>query len=69
MKHVTRIARACLVLLVSAGAARADSTGLQRQSELMFNSLLNYTSPTAHLGQRRGFIDGGSLVVLNRIMN
>ncbi len=35
----------------------------------MFNSMLNYTSPTAHLEQRRGVVDGGSVVARNRVMN
>lgn len=35
----------------------------------MFGTLTNATSPTAHLGQRRGVITGGSLVSRNRIMS
>jgi hypothetical protein len=35
----------------------------------LFNTLLNHTAPTAHLGQRRGVVTGGSLNARNRIMN
>jgi conjugative transfer pilus assembly protein TraH len=37
--------------------------------DAMFGTLTNATSPTAHLGQRRGVITGGSLVTRNRIMS
>ena len=35
----------------------------------MFGTMTNFTAPTAHLGQRRGMITGGSLVARNGIAN
>ena len=35
----------------------------------LFDTMLNYTAPTAHLGQRRGVLTGGSVNARNRIMN
>jgi conjugative transfer pilus assembly protein TraH len=47
----------------------ARSAGLDTQLTVMFNTLTNATAPTAHLGQRRGVVTGGSVVARNRIMN
>jgi conjugative transfer pilus assembly protein TraH len=57
---------AILVALVITPPAGAD---LSKQMDVMFDSLINVTEPTAHLGQRRGAFDGGSVVARNRIMN
>ena len=54
-----------LILSVSV-PARAD---LAAELDTMFNSLVNVTDPTAHLGQRRGVLSGGSVVARNRLMN
>jgi conjugative transfer pilus assembly protein TraH len=35
----------------------------------MFDSLLNVTAPTAHMGQRRGVLSGGSVYARNRVLN
>ena len=35
--------------------------------DAMFSSMINVTAPDAHLSARRGVIDGGSVVVRNRI--
>ena len=32
-----------------------------------FDTMMNYTNPTAHLGQRRGVVTDGSLSARNRI--
>ncbi len=42
---------------------------LADELDSMFNSLVNVTDPTAHLGQRRGVLAGGSVVARNRLMN
>ena len=47
----------------------ARAAGLDTQLSVMFNTLTNATAPTAHLGQRRGVVTGGSVVARNRIMN
>ena len=47
-------------------AAHAD---LQQEMDAMFGTMTNATAPTAHLGQRRGVISGGSVVSRNRVMN
>ena len=57
----TLLALAWLPLL-----AQAD---LSKQMDILFDSLINVTEPTAHLGQRRGVFDAGSVVARNRIMN
>jgi conjugative transfer pilus assembly protein TraH len=45
------------------------SAGLQDELDGMFDTLVNVTEPTAHFGQRRGAITGGSLVMRNGITN
>ena len=56
-----------LLLLVQSGVpAYAD---LQQEMDGMFGTMTNVTAPTAHLGQRRGVITGGSLVARNGITN
>jgi conjugative transfer pilus assembly protein TraH len=56
----------CLLLLQSAFPATAD---LQQEMDGMFGTMTNFNAPTAHLGQRRGMITGGSLVARNGITN
>ena len=46
--------------------AHAD---LQQEMDAMFGTMTNATSPTAHLGQRRGVISAGSVVSHNRVMS
>ena len=46
--------------------AHAD---LQQEMDAMFGTMTNATSPTAHLGQRRGVISAGSVVSRNRVMS
>ena len=52
--------------LAAAAPARAD---LAAEMNTLFGSLVNASAPTAHLGQRRGVVTGGSVVARNRIMN
>ncbi len=56
-------------LLALGSGAPARAAGLGEQMDDLFNTLLNHTAPTAHLGQRRGVVTGGSLAARNRIMN
>jgi len=57
----------CLVLAtVLTTPARADLSG---ELDAMFDSLVNVTGPTAHMGQRRGVLSGGSVYARNRVMN
>ncbi len=56
-----------VIALLQSAALHAD--GLAQQSEQLFNTMVNATSPTAHLGQRRGVFDGGSLQARNRIVS
>ena len=53
--------------MLQAGALHAG--GLAQQSDQLFNTMVNATSPTAHMGQRRGVFDGGSLQARNRIVS
>ena len=55
----------CLAVVVCA-PARADLSG---ELDAMFDSLVNVTDPTAHMGQRRGVLSGGSVYARNRVMN
>jgi len=59
--------------LAYGGAAWCDASdgtsGIAQQARHIFSSMVNVTAPTAHLGQRRGVFDGGSLVARNRIVN
>lgn len=68
------MALAFIAFAFHAGVGWADqggpgSSGIGKQSKITFNTLLNATSPTSHMGQRRGVFDGGSMVARNRIMN
>ena len=58
-----------LVLLPTAQAADPPGLGIGNQMSNMFDTMLNHTAPTAHLGQRRGVLTGGSVNARNRIMN
>ncbi|AMK79284.1 MULTISPECIES: conjugal transfer protein TraH [Methylomonas] len=55
-----------LLLIETSVPAYAD---LQQEMDGMFGTMTNFTAPTAHLGQRRGVITGGSLVARNGITN
>ena len=46
--------------------AQADLSG---EMDSLFGTLVNVTDPSAHLGQRRGVLSGGSIVSRNRITN
>ena len=54
----------CLVYFTS--PVYAD---LQQEMDGMFGTMTNVTAPTAHMGQRRGVITGGSLVARTGITN
>lgn len=69
MRATRRLGRLRGAVLAVLAASPVLADGLQAQSEAMFNAMVNYTTPTAHLGQRRGVIDGGSFVARNRVMN
>ncbi len=59
-----------MVLAVALAApAPPRAAGLDTQLTTLFDTLTNYTAPTAHLGQRRGVVTGGSVVARNRLMN
>lgn len=66
MKHsnTTRILLLALMLVLPASVF-AD---LQQEMDAMFGTMTNVTTPTAHLGQRRGVITGGSIVSRNKIV-
>jgi conjugative transfer pilus assembly protein TraH len=55
-----------LSLIVAMPPAHAD---LGDELDAMFESMVNISDPTAHMGQRRGVLSGGSVFARNRIMN
>ena len=57
------------VLVAAAALPVGVQANLSGQMDVMFDTLINVTDPTAHLGQRRGVLDGGSVVTRARIMN
>ena len=57
-----------LFLAAGLGMALPANAALQDELDGMFDSLINVTSPTAHMGQRRGVIGGGNLYARSRIM-
>ncbi len=65
-KQITKRALILVLLVQSSVPAYAD---LQQEMDGMFGTMTNFTAPTAHLGQRRGVITGGSLVARNGITN
>jgi len=52
--------------ILTPSTSQAD---LNATMEEMFSSMINITAPNAHLSARRGIIDGGSLVLRNRVTN
>lgn len=60
---------ACLTLLHTNAIADGATTGIGQQNRLLFQSMTNATSPSAHMGIRRGSVDGGSFESRNRVMN
>jgi conjugative transfer pilus assembly protein TraH len=72
MSFPPKIVVAWLLLVVfcaPAHAADPAGSGISTQMSNLFDTMLNYTAPTAHLGQRRGVLTGGSVNARNRIMN
>ncbi|MCQ8183505.1 conjugal transfer protein TraH [Methylomonas sp. SURF-1] len=62
--RITRIiVLAWMLVLPASGFA-----DLQQEMDAMFGTMTNVTTPTAHLGQRRGVITGGSVVSRNKIV-
>lgn len=61
--------RTPLLIAVTLGFPLIAHADLQQEMDAMFGTMTNVTAPTAHLGQRRGVITGGSLVSRNRIAN
>ncbi len=66
MRHL-RISRMIFLawMLALPASGFAD---LQEELDAMFGTMTNVTTPTAHLGQRRGVITGGSIVSRNKIV-
>ena len=61
MSYPRRILVAWLLLIVLVPATRAadpPGMGIGNQMTNMFDTMLNHTAPTAHLGQRRGVLTG-----------
>ena len=54
------------LLLTLGMPAQAD---LKNQMDQMFGDMVNINNPAAFMGQRRGVLSGGSVVVRSRIMN
>ncbi len=54
-----------LMIVVLPGNSRAD---LNATMDSMFSSMINVTAPDAHISARRGIVDGGSVVVRNRVV-
>ncbi|EIC23914.1 conjugal transfer protein TraH [Thiorhodovibrio frisius] len=57
-----------LSLTLSAGLPGMAQADLSSELDAMFDSLVNVTDPTAHMGQRRGVLSGGSVYARNRVM-
>ena len=66
IQPITKRALILVLLVQNSVPAYAD---LQQEMDGMFGTMTNFTAPTAHLGQRRGVITGGSLVARNGITN
>lgn len=64
-----RLLKRLLALLLAIQCPLPAYADLQREMDGMFGTLTNFSAPTAHLGQRRGVITGGSLVARNGITN
>jgi conjugative transfer pilus assembly protein TraH len=58
-----------VILWITLSWASLASADLQQEMDAMFGTMTNATSPTAHLGQRRGVITGGSVISRNRILS
>lgn len=59
---------AVLLMLFIQGISTRSEASLDQDLDRMFLGMSNMTSPTAQMGQRRGILAGGSVVIRNRIM-
>ena len=66
MKHLSAPLLALVATLVTDTVVAA---GIDTQSSALFESMVNVTNPSAHMGQRRGAFAAGSVVTRNRLMN
>ena len=64
-----RFAPTLVLIAVTATPGSALAAGIATQSSVMFDSMVNLTNPSAHMGQRRGAFSGGSVVNRNRLMS
>lgn len=61
--------RALLILALALwGHMTFAWAGLDQDLDRMFDSMSNVSHPTAQMGQRRGVLSGGSVVIRNRVM-
>jgi len=56
------------IVILSFAVPISVKADLQSEMDSMFGTMTNVSSPTAHMGQRRGVISGGSVVARNRIV-
>jgi len=66
---ITVVLRRIVIFLLLIELSIPAYADLQQEMDGMFGTMTNVTAPTAHLGQRRGVITGGSLVARNGISN
>jgi len=67
--HSRFLLKRSLILVVLVEMSVPVYADLQQEMDGMFGTMTNFSAPTAHLGQRRGVITGGSLVARNGITN
>ena len=59
---------AILLVIANLVIPRPSGANLDQDLDRMFLGMSNVTPPTAQMGQRRGVLSGGSVVIRNRIM-
>ncbi|HAZ40638.1 MAG TPA: conjugal transfer protein, partial [Methylococcaceae bacterium] len=62
------IRSAILLVIAILVIPRPSGANLDQDLDRMFLGMSNVTPPTAQMGQRRGVLSGGSVVIRNRIM-
>ena len=61
--------RKTLLALALLGPGLPSFAGLDQDLDRMFENMSNVTHPTFQMGQRRGVLSGGSVVIRNRVMS
>jgi len=70
MRHILMAITMTLAILVGGTfSTEVKAQGIESRLNDQFDAMVNYTSPTAYMGARRGVITGGSLSIRTPVVN